>query len=48
MEKKDKTSKLVKDLMLEEQRMIEWLEAHPIIYNKKMTTFMDSDKKEQM
>ncbi|CAG2220759.1 unnamed protein product [Mytilus edulis] len=49
MEKRDKRSKLHTDLTLEEeQNMVEWMEAHPILYNKKMTTYKDTGKKERM
>ncbi|VDI36404.1 Hypothetical predicted protein, partial [Mytilus galloprovincialis] len=37
------------DLTLEEeQNMVEMMEAHPILYNKKMTTYKDTGKKERM
>ncbi|CAG2190045.1 unnamed protein product [Mytilus edulis] len=49
LEKRDKRSKLHTDLTLEEeQNMVEWMEAHPILYNKKMTTYKDTGKKERM
>ncbi|VDI06290.1 Hypothetical predicted protein [Mytilus galloprovincialis] len=49
MEKRDKRSNLHTDLTFEEeQNMVKWMEAHPILYNKKMTTYKDTGKKEKM
>ncbi|CAG2215050.1 unnamed protein product [Mytilus edulis] len=49
LEKRDKRYKLHTDLTLEEeQNMVERMEAHPILYNKKMTTYKDTGKKERM
>jgi len=32
----------------DEHQMVEWLEEHPIFYNKKMTSYKDTAKKEMM
>lgn len=32
----------------DEQDMVEWLQAHPIFYNKKMTSYKETAKKERM
>ncbi|KAH3727598.1 hypothetical protein DPMN_053537 [Dreissena polymorpha] len=31
---------------VEEQTMVEWLEAHPILYNKKLTSYKETAKTE--
>ena len=45
--RKDKRVKLVSDLSPEnKQEMVEWLQANPIFYNKKMTSYKETGKKE--
>ena len=47
--KNAKKLKVVSDLSPEEeQSMVEWSEAHPIMYNKKLTSYKETTKKERM
>ena len=46
---KNKKIKVTTDLTVtEENTVIEWLEMNPIIYNKKLSTYKDTAKKEHM
>ena len=46
--KNTKKLKVVCDLSLEEEQpMVEWLEAHPIICNKKLTSYKETIKKRE-
>ena len=42
-------TKMVTDLTKEEEEsMVEWLEAYPILYNKKLQAYKDSARKEKL
>ena len=46
---KNKKSKVSVDLSKEdEELMVEWLEANPVIYNKKMISYKETAKKERL
>ncbi|XP_041354914.1 uncharacterized protein LOC121372581 [Gigantopelta aegis] len=46
---KTKKAKVVTDLTTEEEEsMVEWLEAYPILYNKKLQAYKDTAKKERL